>query len=240
MRFIHLRHLNGPNVFTASPAVVARLELDELTGRETTDFAGFAERLTALLPGLAGHHCAAGRPGGFLEALSRGTYFGHVTEHVALELSALAGREVHLGRTMWAGADGRYDVMMECPRDEPADSTVPADLLALAISLVQDVLDGHVPSFGAELSRISRSCLASIVSPTTRPDGTWDNSCGGATSGTSGTLATLCLRCARYMLTGVFEARDTPSSTMSARGSERGSRPSSHFTVNSIASMRWK
>ena len=21
---------------------------------------------------------------------------------------------------MWAGADGRYDVMMECPQDEPA------------------------------------------------------------------------------------------------------------------------
>ena len=54
--------------------------------------------------------------------MARGTYFGHVTEHVALELSGLAGRDVHLGRTMWAGADGRYDVMMECPQDEPADS----------------------------------------------------------------------------------------------------------------------
>ena len=46
-----------------------------------------------------------------------------------LELSGLAGRDVHLGRTMWAGADGRYDVMTECPQDEPAESAVPAELL---------------------------------------------------------------------------------------------------------------
>ncbi len=61
MRFINLRYLSGPNVFSTSPVSVARLELDELTGKETTDFAGFAARLAALLPGLAAHHCAAGR-----------------------------------------------------------------------------------------------------------------------------------------------------------------------------------
>ena len=87
MRFIDLRHLSGPNAFTASPVTVARLELDELTCKETTDFGGFAERLATALPGLASHHCAAGHPGGFLAAMARGTYFGHVTEHVALELS---------------------------------------------------------------------------------------------------------------------------------------------------------
>ena len=155
MRFIDLRHLSGPNVFSASPVTVARLELDELTGKETTEFGGFAGQLTALLPGLATHHCAAGRPGGFLDAMARGTYFGHVTEHVALELSGLAGREVHLGRTMWAGADGRYDVMTQCPADEPADSEVPAALLRLALEAVHEVLAGGTPSLTAELDRIA-------------------------------------------------------------------------------------
>ncbi len=64
MRFINLRYLSGPNVFSASPVTVARLELDELTGKETTDFPGFTDRLTAQLPGLTAHHCAAGRAGG--------------------------------------------------------------------------------------------------------------------------------------------------------------------------------
>ena len=158
MRFTDLRHLNGPNVFTSSPVVIARLELDEQTRRETTDAAGFADRLTALLPGLASHHCAAGRPGGFLEAMARGTYFGHVTEHVALELSGLAGRDVHLGRTMWAGADGRYDVMMECPQDEPADSPVPGDLIRLALQIVHDLIGTGTPVFAAELDGIAAVC----------------------------------------------------------------------------------
>jgi cyanophycin synthetase len=158
VRFIDLRRLSGPNVFTASPVTIARLELDELTSRETTELAGFAARLTAGLPGLASHHCAAGRPGGFLDAMARGTYFGHVTEHVALELSSMAGRDVHLGRTMWAGADGRYDVMMECPQDEPADSAVPADLLRLAVQIVTDVSEELTPSFEGELERIASVC----------------------------------------------------------------------------------
>jgi cyanophycin synthetase len=46
---------------------VTRLELDGVTGQETSDCPGFAQRLTSALPGLAGHHCAAGHPGGFLD-----------------------------------------------------------------------------------------------------------------------------------------------------------------------------
>ena len=140
MRLIDLRRLSGPNIYTWRPVTVARLELDGLTGQETSDYPGFAARLTAALPGLAEHHCATGRPGGFLAAMARGTYFGHVAEHATLELSARAGRCVYFGRTVWAGADGRYDVIVECPQDEPEDSPVPRDLLGLALRLVTNLL----------------------------------------------------------------------------------------------------
>jgi cyanophycin synthetase len=156
VRLEDLRHLSGPNVFTAQPVCLARIELDELTCRQTTDYPGFADRLAAVLPGLADHHCAAGRPGGFTEAMARGTYFGHVTEHVALELSSLAGRDVHLGRTMWAGADGRYEVMMECPQDEPAESAVPAELIKLAITVTEDLLSERSQDPAAGIARLAR------------------------------------------------------------------------------------
>jgi len=163
----YVRHLSGPNVFTRSPVSLARLELGELTSRETTEFLGFAERLTMLLPGLREHHCAAGRPGGFIDAMARGTYFGHVVEHVALELSALAGREVHLGRTMWAGADGRYDVMTECPQDEPDDSAVPEELYQLAIGGVTDLLSKKRPDFTEHLEAIARTVERERLGPST-------------------------------------------------------------------------
>ena len=167
MRLEHLRYLGSPNIFGTKPVVLARIELDELTCKETTDCPGFAERLLDLLPGLREHHCAAGRPGGFVDAMSRGTYFGHVTEHVALELSGLGGREVHLGRTMWAGADGRYDVMMECPTDEPEDSAVPAELCTLAITVVSELLAQRTPDVAADLEAIGRTAERDRLGPST-------------------------------------------------------------------------
>jgi cyanophycin synthetase len=155
VRLEHSRRLSGPNVFTAAPVSLARVELEDLTCVETTDRPGFAEQLAAALPGLADHYCAAGRPGGFIEKMARGTYFGHVAEHVALELSDLAGRDVNLGRTIWAGAEGRYDIMMECPPDEPADSEVPAEFLRAAIRTVADLLSGRSPDFATDVARIS-------------------------------------------------------------------------------------
>ncbi|MFL6055271.1 MAG: cyanophycin synthetase [Actinoallomurus sp.] len=153
MHLEHLRRMNGPNVYIPRPVVIARLDLGELTGRETTDFPGFAERLVSALPGLADHHCAAGRPGGLLAAMARGTYFGHVTEHVTLELSARIGRDVCFGRTVWAGAPGCYDVILERPWDEPAEAPLVGDLIDLAIRTVTGLLkDGEVAAaFDAEL-----------------------------------------------------------------------------------------
>ena len=118
MKIVSIRRLRGPNVHLSRPAVVARLDLDDLTGRETSDVAGFAERLLRALPGLTEHHCAAGVPGGFVSRMRGGTYFGHVTEHVTIELSQRIGRDVSFGRTVSAGEPGRYDLIVECPVDE--------------------------------------------------------------------------------------------------------------------------
>jgi cyanophycin synthetase len=146
MKIDDIRHLRGPNVHLSRPAVVARVRLGELTGRETSDVTGFTERLLRALPGLAEHHCAAGVPGGFVSRLRGGTYFGHVTEHVCIELSQLIGRDVSFGRTVAAGEPGVYDLIIECPADESPDSAVPAALLEAAVRLVGDVLAGTVPA----------------------------------------------------------------------------------------------
>ncbi|XRQ14932.1 cyanophycin synthetase [Actinomadura welshii] len=155
MRLDHVRRLSGPNVYLSRPVAIARLDLQGLAGHETTDHPGFAGRLVDALPGLATHHCAAGRPGGLLEAMARGTYFGHVTEHVTLELSGLIGREVYFGRTVRAGGPADYDVILECPRDEPAGSEVVERLVMLAVRTVEDALAGRVPDPSAALARVA-------------------------------------------------------------------------------------
>jgi cyanophycin synthetase len=143
MKIESLRRLRGPNVYLSRPAIVAGLRLEELTGRETSDVTGFAERLLRALPGLADHHCAAGAPGGFVSRLRGGTYFGHVTEHVCLELSHLIGRDVSFGRTVSTETPGLYQLIIECPVDEPVESSVPRDLLTAAIELVAGIVAGR-------------------------------------------------------------------------------------------------
>ncbi|HEY0532597.1 MAG TPA: cyanophycin synthetase, partial [Actinoplanes sp.] len=143
MKIETLRRLRGPNVYLSRPAVVCRLRLHELTGRETSDLPGFTERLLRTLPGLADHHCAAGAPGGFVSRLRNGTYFGHVTEHVCIELSNLIGREISFGRTVSAGEPGRYDVIIECPVDESPESSLPRELLEIAVDLVTGIGAGR-------------------------------------------------------------------------------------------------
>ena len=169
MKIESWRRLRGPNVYLSRPAVVCRLVLEDLTGRETSDVTGFAERLLRTLPGLAEHHCAAGAPGGFVSRLRGGTYFGHVTEHVCLELSQRIGRDVSFGRTVSTGEPGRYELILECPVDEPADSVVPGELLRLAVGLVTEIEAGVVPGDLAErLRALTALAEREATGPSTR------------------------------------------------------------------------
>ncbi|GID92841.1 cyanophycin synthetase [Amorphoplanes digitatis] len=171
MKILGIRRLRGPNVYLDRPVAVARLRLDELTGRETSDLEGFTERLLRALPGLAEHHCAAGAPGGFVSRMRGGTYFGHVTEHVSIELSQRIGRDVSFGRTVSAGEPGLYDVIVECPQDESPESPLAAELLDAAAELVTAVAAGDCPpgaALAARVAALTELAEREAIGPSTR------------------------------------------------------------------------
>jgi cyanophycin synthetase len=112
-----------------------RLDLEDLADRESLEVSGFNERLVALLPGLQAHHCAKGRPGGFVERLQTGTYFSHVTEHVALELSEAAGIPAFFGKARHAGTPGLYNIIVEYKSEEGMRY-----LLRTAVELVEALI----------------------------------------------------------------------------------------------------
>ena len=145
MQIVELRRLRGPNMYCSHPVAVALVDLREYTGRETREFPGFTERLLGCLPRLIEHHCSAGRPGGLVDKLHRGTFFGHLLEHVTLELSQLIGRDVYFGRTLWAGTPGWFRLILECPDDEWPEDPVTRQLLTLGTTLVSDLAGGRVP-----------------------------------------------------------------------------------------------
>ncbi|MCY0870411.1 MAG: cyanophycin synthetase [Firmicutes bacterium] len=137
MNILDIRVISGPNVYIDKPVAVMRLDLQECADRDTFVFPGLSDRLLALCPGLYEHHCAMGRPGGFVERLYGGTYLGHVVEHVALELLTRAGCEANFGKTRQAGQPGVYNVIVECP-NEP----VVRSMLRAAVAVVEACVSG--------------------------------------------------------------------------------------------------
>lgn len=73
----------------------------------------FIDSLVEALPGLADHGCSYRTAGGFIRRLreDEGTWIGHITEHVALELQCVAGNEVSFGRTRSTGEPGQYNMV---------------------------------------------------------------------------------------------------------------------------------
>jgi cyanophycin synthetase len=102
----------GGNVWSYEPAIHLVVDLGVLEGYPTDTLPGFAERLLELLPGLAHHTCSTGRRGGFVERLQDGTWLGHVTEHVALQLQQEAGHDLRRGKTRQVtGHPTRYNIV---------------------------------------------------------------------------------------------------------------------------------
>ena len=105
--------LRGPNIWAWVQVLEALVDLQELKDSPSDSLPGFNERLMAWMPSMIEHRCSIGERGGFFERLRRGTYQGHILEHVTIELQRLAGCDVGLGKARETPEDGVYKVVIE-------------------------------------------------------------------------------------------------------------------------------
>ncbi|MDN5752460.1 MAG: cyanophycin synthetase [Nitrosospira sp.] len=110
IKFLEIRHLNGPNIWTCRPVLEAIVDIGELEDFPSDTIPGFYERLSSWLPSLIEHRCSYGERGGFLRRLKEGTWPGHILEHVTLELQNLAGMSGGFGRARETSQRGVYKV----------------------------------------------------------------------------------------------------------------------------------
>ena len=105
--------MRGPNYWSIrrGKLIVMRLDLEEMEKLPSNKIDGFYERLNDLLPSMYSHRCSIGKPGGFFKRVKDGTWMGHITEHVALEIQTLAGMDCGFGRTRETGTKGIYNVV---------------------------------------------------------------------------------------------------------------------------------
>lgn len=113
MKILKIQALQGPNIWSISrkKLIQMRLDLEELEELPTDKIEGFRERIELLIPSLVTHRCSEGCHGGFFIRIDKGTWMGHVIEHIALEIQTLAGMDVGYGRTRETKTKGVYNVV---------------------------------------------------------------------------------------------------------------------------------
>ena len=138
----------GAHYYSLTPMIRVMLDLGQLEHWPSDRIPGFVDQLLEMLPGLERHGCSLKRRGGFVERLRRGTWLGHVAEHVALELQSMAGSTVTRGKTRsLKGKPGVYNVMFAYAYEE-------AGLLAGRAAL--ELVDSLLPPELAGIERLDR------------------------------------------------------------------------------------
>ncbi|RAR57649.1 cyanophycin synthetase [Onishia taeanensis] len=162
MNILEHRALRGPNYYSRYLTIFMRLDIGDLEHRPSDTVPGIAERLSELLPTLQGHRCSVGRPGGFLERLARGTWAGHVVEHVAIELQNLIGFSVGYGKTIDSYDAGIYNVVYRY-RDEASGLAAGVE----AVELVRRLFHGLEIDIQAIIDRLKVVRDAHMLGPST-------------------------------------------------------------------------
>lgn len=113
MKILKIQALRGPNIWSVQrkKLIQMRLDLEEMEQSPTNTIDGFRERIEAMFPTMIEHRCSEGCRGGFFSRIERGTWMGHVIEHIALEIQTLAGMETGFGRTRETKTPGIYNVV---------------------------------------------------------------------------------------------------------------------------------
>ena len=109
----NIKYFYGPNQWNYSPSLEIILDIKEFEKNPSDKFPFLYDTMLSSIPSLMHHRCSKGYNGGFLERVKAGTYFGHMIEHLALDLQHFTGFAGGMGRTREIGEDsGIYKIIL--------------------------------------------------------------------------------------------------------------------------------
>jgi cyanophycin synthetase len=151
MKILSIQALRGPNIWSVrrKKLIQMRLDLEEMEQRPSNLVEGFAERLEAMFPTMYEHRCSEGVPGGFFMRVRRGTWMGHVIEHIALEIQTLAGMETGFGRTRETKTPGIYNVVFSY-----TEESVGLFAGEAAVRIAEAIIAGEEYDVAADIKRM--------------------------------------------------------------------------------------
>lgn len=163
LKILSLKPVYGPSVYHNSPTLNMKIDLENWAETASDEIPGFTDNLLKMLPGLQKHTCSPGYEGGFVERLRRGTYMGHIIEHIALELSDQVGIGVSYGKTRYAGAPGVYQIVTRFLNEEGMK-----ECLKLAVQVAETATKDSNFNFAPHFERMREIILDTSLGPSTK------------------------------------------------------------------------
>ncbi len=151
MKILKIQALRGPNIWSVrrKKLIQMRLDLEDMEQRPTNTIEGFRERIEKMFPTMYEHRCSEGVPGGFFARVERGTWMGHVIEHIALEIQTLAGMETGFGRTRETKDPGVYNVVFSYVEESVGEYAAEA-----AVRIAEALISGEDYDLNADIQKM--------------------------------------------------------------------------------------
>lgn len=164
MKIREINAMRGPNYWSVRrhKLIVMVLDLEDMEERPSNKVDGFSERIQTLFPGMHEHRCSIGAPGGFFQRIERGTWMGHIIEHIALEIQILAGMKVGFGRTRGYGEKGVYNVVFDYEEEAVGRFAAKA-----AFDICNALIEGNSYDLASDIQRMREIREAVRLGPST-------------------------------------------------------------------------
>jgi len=164
MKIIDIRVMRGPNYWSIRRGnlIVMRLDLEEMEERPSNKVRGFYGRMRKMVPSMQAHRCSVGEPGGFFQRVKEGTWMGHITEHVALEIQTMAGMNCGFGRTRETNTKGIYNVVFSYTEEQVGMYAAKA-----AVRIVEALIAGENYDLESDIQNMRELREAERLGPST-------------------------------------------------------------------------
>ena len=162
MKIEEIRALWGPNYYSRYQAIYMLLNIGKLEEKPSNMVPNMKDQLLKLIPTIMEHRCSPGHVGGFLERIEKGTWAGHIVEHVALELQCLANMEVGFGKTIGTDTKGVYKVVFRY-----RDAEVGVEAGKAAVKIVDALFKNKPIKIDPIIARLKEIREENIFGPST-------------------------------------------------------------------------
>lgn len=157
VRIIEYKYLRGPNVWNRDPCLEVLVDIGEFENYPSNKIPYLSENIKKNIPSLYNHRCNYNVDDGFFRKLDEGTYYGHILEHISIELLNFTNYNRSSGRTRGIEDRGVYKVAFRIGYISPEVAKKCFEFAVEILALCVRGDDVEISKYQEEIEKISNA-----------------------------------------------------------------------------------